>query len=77
MRVRDLIERLQGLDPDLMVVRPGYEGGYKDVSEIKVTELVLNYNNSPYYGPHEEVSSVWCEDGEEDAGPRTKAILIQ
>jgi hypothetical protein len=60
-----------------MVVRPGYEGGYKDVSEITDTELVLNYNKSPYYGPHEEVSKIWDEDGEEDAGQRAKAVLIQ
>lgn len=77
MQVRELIERLQQMDPDLRVVTPGYEGGYNDVSTIMDIELVLNHNDSPYYGPHEEVSSVWYEDGEEDTGPRAMAVLIR
>ena len=34
MTVKELIEQLQTLDPDLHVFTNGYEGGYEDVVSV-------------------------------------------
>jgi hypothetical protein len=57
MKVKELIEQLQGFDPELMVVRPGYEGGVTEVLEATETMLALNVNAEWYYGEHGEVSN--------------------
>ena len=54
MKVKNLIEELQKYDPDTRVVRPGYEGGYQDVTHISEYELALNVHTEWYYGPHED-----------------------
>jgi hypothetical protein len=58
MKVKDLIERLQAVDPELMVVRPGYEGG---VTEVEITNVeltvALNVHEEWYYGEHEIVDA--------------------
>jgi len=53
MKVSELIEKLQALDPDLRVVVDGYEGGVKDASYVTVEEIALNVNEEWYYGEHE------------------------
>jgi len=57
MTVKELIEKLQTVDPNLEVLTNGYEGGYKDVF---FNEHVMEFNRDVYtdwyYGPHEEVS---------------------
>lgn len=55
MKVKELIERLQALDPELMVVRPGYEGGVTEVDHITAIEVFLNVNEEWYYGEHEQI----------------------
>jgi hypothetical protein len=56
MTVKELIEQLQQLDPDLHVFTQGYEGGYEDVVSVgNIKEIALNYNDEWYYGPHVEV----------------------
>lgn len=55
MTVRELIENLQQLDPDLYVVTQGYEGGYCDVNINGPFDIALNVNTEWYYGPHEGV----------------------
>ena len=55
MKVRELIERLQALDPELMVVRPGYEGGVTEVTHINAIVVALNVNEEWYYGEHEQI----------------------
>jgi hypothetical protein len=57
MKVKDLIEKLQGFDPELMVVRPFYEGGVTEVLEVTETMLALYVNAECYYGEHSEVSN--------------------
>lgn len=59
MTVRELIEQLSELDPDLHVFTDGYEGGYHyaEVS-TKVDTFCLRVNEEWYYGPHERVSSI-------------------
>lgn len=56
MKVKDLIEQLKLLDPELTVVRPGYEGGYSEVDRFVIEEMVRDYHPEWYYGPHEAVS---------------------
>jgi hypothetical protein len=54
MKIKELIEKLQHLDPDLEVVTNGYEGGYKYVDgSFEPFELALNVHTTGYYGPHE------------------------
>ena len=43
MTVKELIEQLQTLDPDLHVFVQGYEGGYDDVGPISnVIDIALD-----------------------------------
>ena len=53
MTVKELIEKLQTLDPDLHVFVSGYEGGYEDVGISPIKEIALNYHTEWYYGKHE------------------------
>lgn len=55
MKVKELIEKLQAIDPELMVVKDGYEGGASEVDEIQVVDLALNVHKEWYYGDHEPV----------------------
>jgi hypothetical protein len=66
MKVKELIERLQQLDPEKMVVMHGYEDGYDEISEIEPISLRLNVNTAWYYGKHDR-----C-----DSPDATQAILI-
>jgi hypothetical protein len=50
MRVKELIEQLQKLDPELHVFVDGYEGGYEDVVISEVKDIALNVNNDWWYG---------------------------
>ena len=53
MKVKELIELLSQLDPELMVVRSGYEGGVDEIKKIKIYDIELNVNTEWYYGKHE------------------------
>ena len=56
MTVKQLIEHLQTLDPELYVFTRGYEGGLEDIHINNNVILVeLDHNKAWYYGPHEEV----------------------
>ena len=50
MTVKELIEQLQQLDPELHVFVDGYEGGYEDVVISEVKDIALNVNNDWWYG---------------------------
>jgi len=62
MNIKQLIETLSKLDPELRVVTRGYEGGYDDIEwpvdkdSPNVIDLALNVNPVWYYGNHEMVS---------------------
>ena len=59
MTVKELIEQLQTLDPDLHVFVSGYEGGYNDASPVcKVEDIALNYHTVLYYCKHEVADEV-------------------
>ena len=54
MTVKELIEHLQTLDPELRVFTKGYEGGYEDAgAPATIRNFILNYHEQWYYGPHE------------------------
>ncbi len=53
MKVKELIEALSQLDPELMVVVAGYEGGVNEVSDYGLCDIELNVNDEWYYGKHE------------------------
>ena len=72
MIVKELIEKLQALDPNLMVVRSGYEGGVNEVDELGVIEIALDVNDEWYYGSHEPVSDLDTYEGFKKA----KAVWI-
>ena len=67
MTVKELIDRLQELDPELRVYMNGYEGGFEDVSGIgDPQEYALNVHEEWYYGPHENVDRKhWVRDKSE------------
>lgn len=61
MTVKQLIETLQQLDPELRVFTTGYESGLEDVSpQIKTVDVVLDYYNPEewWYGPHEVTKNI-------------------
>jgi Cys-tRNA synthase (O-phospho-L-seryl-tRNA:Cys-tRNA synthase) len=55
MTVKELIEQLQTLDPDLQVFINGYEGGFNNVTPVagNVVDMVLDYHRDWFYGKHE------------------------
>lgn len=58
MTVKELIQQLQQLDPNLHVFTRGYEGGYCDINGFESKEVALDVNTAWYYGPHEEAKLV-------------------
>jgi hypothetical protein len=68
MKVKELIETLSQLDPELMVAIIGYEGGVDEVSRYELCDVELNVNTDWYYGKHEIL-----EKGEE---PKNKDSTI-
>ncbi len=68
MKVKELIETLSQLDPELMVAIIGYEGGVDEVSRYELCDVELNVNDDWYYGKHEIL-----ENGEE---PKNKDSTI-
>jgi hypothetical protein len=64
MTVKELIEQLQQLDPDLHVFVRGYEGGYDDAGPIvEDKEFALDFHKEWYYGDHEVSDYPGVEDG--------------
>jgi hypothetical protein len=59
LKIKELIEKLQGFDPELMVVRPGYEGGVTELQFATEVTLALNVNKEWYYGEHDTVKDIF------------------
>ena len=57
MTIKELIEQLEQLDPDLHVFTAGYEGGFNDVYVGNEREIALNVHEEWYYGKHEEANN--------------------
>ena len=59
MKVKELIQELEKMDPELLVFTKGYEGGFEDAMvDGKIVEAALNYNTDWYYGKHQPVNLV-------------------
>jgi len=53
MKVKDLIQELQKLDPELLVVVAGYEGGVDELKNITQYKIELNaYKDWAFFGDH-------------------------
>ena len=74
MNVGQLIEQLRELDPTMMVVRAGYEGGVTEVDSVNAIEVLLNVNEEWYYGEHEEADEHAIED--HPNAQRAKAVEL-
>jgi hypothetical protein len=74
MKVKDLIEALQKHDPELMVVRSGYEGGVSEVTSTEEIKIALKVHPEWYYGDHEAVDE---DEGHKYRGhERVQAIYV-
>lgn len=59
MKIGELIKRLQEMGPEVEVLVPGYEGGYREISEaFKVIDVALDVNTHWWLGPHERLEEV-------------------
>lgn len=72
MNVKELIEKLQAFDPELMVVRDGYEGGVTEATEVDEVKIALNVNDEWYFGEHD----VLHKDDEHQGHERAQAVRI-
>jgi hypothetical protein len=55
MTVQELIDKLSALPRDMLVIRPGYEGGVAEATSLSSHKIKLHVNPEWYYGPHEIV----------------------
>lgn len=69
MKVYQLIEKLQTVDPDLYVFVKGYEGGYDYISfDPEQKDIALDVHDEWYYGRHDD-----AKEGDEIV----KAIILR
>jgi cytochrome c biogenesis factor len=79
VKIKELIDYLQTLDPELSVFVKGYEAGFDDVNTISHEELVLNLNNVWYYGKHDLLKNLEKKDrllNRESEHKSIKGIII-
>lgn len=69
MKAKDLIAELQKLDPEMLVLVDGYEGGYAKPSATDQIEVCGPFDRAWYYGEYDD-----CEDTE---SVKNKAFLIR
>lgn len=66
MNVKELIEKLQTLDPEMPVMVDGYETGYDEVKEVCIIDNLKKLpENKPYYdGEYDEVTNplTWAHE---------------
>ena len=55
MKVKDLIAALQEMDPEHMVVTPGYEGGVTELLGLRTVTIALNVHTEWFYGEHDVI----------------------
>jgi hypothetical protein len=68
MKVKELIKILQKLDPEILVLVDGYEGGYAIPVGTKQIEVCGPFKREWYYGEYDD-----CREAELF---KTKAILL-
>lgn len=63
MTVKELIQKLSELDPELHVFTEGYEGGFQDVNpNLPQKDIYLNIHEEWWYGPHDTHPSINRKD---------------
>ena len=55
MKIKQLLEKLNGLDPELEIYLKGYEGGVTELKTVAEVGVAKNYNVDWWYGPHEVI----------------------
>ena len=59
MKVKDLIQELQKLDPELLVVVAEYEGGVDEVKNITQYKIELDaYKDWAFFGNHAALDDI-------------------
>lgn len=76
MKVRELINSLQALNPDLEVVVKGYEGGYDNALGAQTMVLVKDYHKHSWLGKHENADYVEQFEELEPHQKKFDAVLI-
>lgn len=77
MKVKELIEQLQSLDPELEVFIPGYEAGYENITFVsEPQDFVLNWHTDWYYGPHEKLNEIGYHVELKEQHKIVKGILL-
>jgi hypothetical protein len=77
MTVQELINHLQQLDPNTIVFRHGYEGGYDIVNRVSSeVEMALNVYDSSYFGDHEQICGIDKENYLLEGKTIVKGIII-
>ena len=74
MLVSDLIRELEKYDPNLPVIRNGYEGGVDDIEGVNLTKIALNVNTQWYVGKHEIIEDYDYRDYSQY--PQVSAVII-
>ena len=70
MKVKELIEQLQQLDPEAYVFVNGYEGGIDDLLSVgEATDVILDIHSEWWYGKHECAS-----EGLKTQNPNNKIV---
>ena len=63
MTVKELIQKLSELDPELHVFTEGYEGGFQHVNpNFPQKDVYLNVHEEWWYGPHDTHPSINRKD---------------
>jgi hypothetical protein len=75
MKIKDLIKELQKHDPEMQVIRNGYEGGVEFVAHLHCYEIALDVNEEWWYGKHEIVHPELDGDDYKNY-TKTQAVLI-
>jgi hypothetical protein len=57
MKVKQLIEKLQTLDPELLVLVDGYEDGYHSPEDIRKISVHGPYEGKPYWDGEYELNN--------------------
>jgi hypothetical protein len=66
MTIKELIEELSKLDPNLHVFVEGYEGGFSDIVKIdSPKEYAMNFHSSWWYGKHEDIANIISKEVKE------------
>lgn len=57
MKVKELIEKLNTLDPEMLVLVDGYEGGYAALVAADLIKVSGPYERPWYYGEYEDAKT--------------------